>query len=341
LSTVSFVHDQRQVRIVFGPGRLTSLPDELDRLGLRRVLLVATRYAARATEALADRVVATVTDPRPHVPTNQVATARTTGTAARIDGLVAIGGGSAIGLAKAVALETGLPIVAVPTTYSGSEMTRMWGRTTGGRKETGRDVRVGPKLVIYDPDLLGTLPAATAAASALNALAHAVEALYAPDRTVFSDLAATAAVREIVGALYDVTPDPTRLLRGASLAGSSLDVTTMGLHHKLCHVLGGSLDLPHAQTHSAILPHVLGFNLGAVSVADRFEELGGTALPSRLQELARAFGVPGSLRALGMRRTAIDGVVDAVLRAPPANPMQLSKDTLRGVLERAWAGGPA
>lgn len=335
----AFVHDQRALRVVFGAGRLDELPEEVDRLELRRVLLVATRYADRARELLGERVVDVVTDPRPHVPVDEVAAATARVRTVGADGLVAVGGGSAIGLAKALALETGLPVLAVSTTYSGSEMTRVWGRTEAGRKQTGRDDRVAPRTVIYDPDLVAQLPRETAAASALNAVAHAAEALYAPDRSVLSDIAAAEAVRILTTSLAGSAP-PTDLLRGAYLAGTVLDLTTMGLHHKLCHVLGGSFDLPHAETHSIVLPQVLAFNLADPVLAIRFRDVGADDLPARVQQLASRYALPMSLREIGMSEAAIGEVVDAVVAAPPANPRAVEGTAIRALLRRAWAGEP-
>jgi maleylacetate reductase len=337
----SFTHDQRQVRVVFGTGQISSLGDEIDRLDLRRVQLIATRYAPVARQHLADRVVDEVLDPRPHVPMEQVGLAVDAGVRAGIDAVVAVGGGSSIGLAKMVARETGVPVVAVPTTYSGSEMTRMWGRTEGGRKQTGRDVRVGPRTVIYDPDLLVPLPPAVGVASAVNAVAHAVEALYAPDRSVFSDLVATEAVRSIMSGVAS-GHDVSQVLRGSCLAGSVLDTTTMGLHHKICHTLGGALDLPHAPAHSVVLPHVLALNLAVPEVAATFAEvMPGVDLPSRIRETCLAAGVPVALRDLGMARSAIAEMTRTVIAAAPANPYPLDERVVREVIERAWAGDGA
>ncbi|NIL84648.1 Maleylacetate reductase [Rhodococcus fascians] len=337
IGPVSFVHDQRPVRVVFGAGRIGALADECDHLELTRVLLIATRYSTAAQTLLGDRVVATVTDPRAHVPVDQVHETLDLVERSGVDGVVAVGGGSSVGLAKAVALGTGVPILAVPTTYSGSEMTRVWGRTEGGRKQTGRDLRVAPRTVIYDPDLVAGLPTVTAAASAINAVAHAAEALYAPDRTALSNLAATEAIRVVTATLTGAL-DPTALLRGAYLAGVVLDQTTMGLHHKLCHVLGGAFDLPHASTHSVVLPHVLAYNLGDPAVAERFAAAGAHDLPAVVRRLGSRHGVPTSLRELGLSVSSLDEVMNTVLAVPPVNPRPVGADAVRGVLCGAFSG---
>ncbi|MDF1506490.1 iron-containing alcohol dehydrogenase, partial [Roseisolibacter sp. H3M3-2] len=191
------------------------------------------------------------------------------------DPLLAVGGGSAVGVAKAVALAGGPPVAAVPTTYSGSEMTPIWGLTRDGAKETGRDERVRPRAVLYDPLTTLDLPARVTGPSALNAAAHCVEALYAPDAGPVTALLAAEGLRAIAGALPGVLRAPadvagrTALLYGAWLAGLALGASTMGVHHKLCHVLGGSFGLPHAETHAVVLPHAAAFNAGAAPEALR------------------------------------------------------------------------
>jgi maleylacetate reductase len=338
-AAAAFVHDQRALRVVFGNGGLAALADEADRLDMRRILVVGSRFAGRASEVLGERVLDVVSDPRPHVPVDQVHETLGRVRRARVSGVVAVGGGSAIGLAKAVALETGVPIIAAPSTYSGSEMTRVWGRTEGGRKQTGRDERVAPRTVVYDPALPAALPRETAAASVLNAVAHAAEALYAPDRSVLSDLAAAEAVRVLMTTLAR-SPEPARLLRGAYLAGTALDLTTMGLHHKLCHVLGGAYDLPHAQTHSIVLPHVLSYHLADPVLSARFGAAGAGDLPARVRRICSAYGVPTALRDVGMPEAALDEVAAAVVSAPFANPRPVDAEELRALLRRAWAGAP-
>ncbi|MGH3976944.1 MAG: maleylacetate reductase, partial [Pseudonocardiaceae bacterium] len=255
-----FVYEALPMRVRFGTGSLSKLPDELDDLGLRRVLVLCSPgqedTAALVAEALGDRSVGILAEAVMHVP--QEIAQRATGEAIRVgaDGCVAVGGGSAIGLGKAIALDHGLPIVAVPTTYAGSEMTPVWGLTAEGRKTTGRDPRVLPRSVVYDPDLTHSLPAAMSVTSGINAIAHAVEALYAPDATPIISLMAEDGVRALAAALPRIAADPadhaarSEALYGSWLCGACLGATTMSLHHKLCHALGGTLNLSHAQTHT-------------------------------------------------------------------------------------------
>jgi len=229
--------------------------------------------ADQATESLGPLARATFAGARMHVPTETVDAACRALDEAGADGCVAVGGGSTVDLAKAVALQTGLPYVAVPTIYAGSEMTPIWGLTDSNRKRTGRDPKVLPRTVIYDPDLTFELRSSVSGVSGINAIAHAVEALYAPDTSPVISLFAQEGTRCLAEALPRIVDDPSDLearslaLRGVWMCGSCLGSTTMSLHHKLCHVLGGTLDLPHAPTHAVILPCVAAFNLASHSAA--------------------------------------------------------------------------
>lgn len=347
-TSTHFVHQQRQMRVVFESGSLGKVADETDRLGFKRIVLIASRrYRSRLTDSLGERVAGVVDQPVMHVPAEQVEKVEELATAVDADGAVAVGGGSAVGLAKALALRTGIPVVAAPTTFSGSEMTRVWGITTSGKKTTGRDEIVAPKTVLYDPELLITLPAHTAVPSAFNAIAHAVEALYARDRTPITDLYAMegiAALAIAIPRLADGDPHAAaEALYGAWLCGLCLDNTSMGLHHKLCHALGGTLGLPHAQTHTAVLPHVLAFNAPAASdaMAMLCDTL-STADPANfLLNLASYSGATTALSDVGMRLEDIDSVADHVLAAPYANPRETTKVDLISLLHQVATGAPA
>jgi alcohol dehydrogenase class IV len=267
------------------------------------------------------------------------------------DVLVAIGGGSATGLAKAVALTTGLPVLAVPTTYAGSELTPIWGLTDGSVKTTGRDPRVLPRTVVYDPALTVSLPAGLTAASGMNALAHLVEALYAPDLAPETARVARAGVADLVAGLRGAVPHPddldarSRALRGASAAGLCLGATTMGLHHKLAHLLGGAYRLPHAGLHSALLPQVAAFNAAAaadalqpVAAAVAGEDTDGRYAGALLFGLATELGAPTSLRELGLPSDALDPMADAAAALAVANPAPLDRAALRRMLQAAFDG---
>jgi maleylacetate reductase len=340
------------MRISFGSGALQHVPELLDEAGLRRILVLSTPRTGdldgRLPALLGHRFEGLCTEAREHVPESVVRQASQTAAAAGADGCLAIGGGSVIGLAKALALRDGLPYVAVPTSYAGSEMTPIWGVTHEGRKRTGRSPSVHPRAVAYDVDLTLSLPVPTSVASAMNAIAHAAEAIYAPDTSPFISMLAEEAVRRIVAALPRIAAEPTDAharsdaLYGAWLAGICLGSTTMSLHHKLCHVLGGTLDLPHAQTHTVVLPHVLAFNAQAAHshLAPLAEALHTTNPASSLQQLAWRLGAPRSLRELGMHARDLDAIASAVLAEPYANPRPVDRDGVDAVLRSAFDGLP-
>ncbi|MER7133433.1 maleylacetate reductase, partial [Streptosporangium saharense] len=266
------------------------------------------------------------------------------------DGCVAVGGGSTVGLGKALALRRGLPVLALPTTYAGSEMTPIWGLTENAEKRTGRDPAVLPRSVVYDPDLTMTLPAAVSVTSGINALAHAVEALYAPDGSPVVAAMAERGVRDLATALPLLADDPgdragrRAALCGAWLCGACLGATTMGLHHKLCHVLGGMFDLPHAETHAIVLPHVAAHNLPAAPEADAAlrRALDTDDVPAALADLtalATRLGAPGGLKELGVVEDDLPKVADEVLARPYANPWPVGRRDLLELLHAAHRGG--
>jgi alcohol dehydrogenase class IV len=264
---LSFEYGALPVRVIFGLGiadrKLTGVINDL---GVRRALVIATEreelLARRLVAPFAERVAGVFTDVRPHVPMEAAEAARGAVARYRADALLSIGGGSTTGTAKAVALTTGLPIVAVPTTYAGSEVTPVWGVTENGRKTTGSDPRVLPRVVLYDPRLSATLPPALSVVSGLNAVAHCVEAFWAPRANPVTSLMAEEGLRALAAGLRGVVRDPADLkarsgvLYGAWLAGTAFATAGSGLHHRICHVLGGAYDLPHAETHAVVLPHV-------------------------------------------------------------------------------------
>jgi maleylacetate reductase len=348
----SFTYRAPPMRVALGAGLLSSLPDEVTELGLGCVLVLCSpeqeETGRAAAAALGERSAGVLPEARMHVPIEVAKRAAARAAQLGADGCVAIGGGSAIGLGKAIALTRGLPVVAVPTTYSGSEMTPVWGLTENGRKRTGRDERALPVSVLYDPELTLTLPVALSATSGMNALAHAVEALYAPDASPVVSLMAEESVRALASALPRVVDDSADLdaradaQYGAWLGGACLGATRMSLHHQLCHALGGTLDLPHAATHTVVLPHALAYNAPAAQEAMTAlsRALGGAADPAQaLWELAGRLGAPRSLRELGMRRQDIAPVAEQVAAGAYANPREVTRTGVERLLTAAWTGG--
>jgi maleylacetate reductase len=334
-------------RVVFGVGSIGRLAAELDALGLARPLILTTPGRATALtsvlEHLWSRAVGVCDKAALHVPIDRVRAAVAQVDRLAPDSLLAVGGGSAVGLAKAVALERRLPIVAVPTTYSGSEMTSIWGVTDGEVKRTGRNASVAPRLVIYDPTLTLSLPPAVAAASGMNAIAHAVEAMYAANASPAATTAAEEALRSLARALPAIVARPDDLdarelaLRGAHAAGVALELASMGLHHKICHVLGGTFGLPHAETHAAVLPHVVRFNAPAVpeAMARIAAALGVVDPAAGLAELGHSLGLTMSLEALGFRLEDVDRAAELVAASAYANPRPATVDDVRALLRSA------
>lgn len=345
-----FIHEQTPVRVVFGAGSIAHLADEAARLGLRRALAISTPrkifLAERVVEMLGERAAGVYAHAAMHVPLAAAEAARAEAARLGCDGYVAIGGGSTIGLAKAIALESGLPIIAIPTTYSGSEMTAIWGVTAEGEKRTGRNERVRPRVVIYDPELTLSLPTAIAAPSGMNALAHCVEALYAVDASPIVQLMAEEGIRALSRSLPIVVREPENLegrslaLYGAWLAGAALGAATPGLHHKLCHLLGGSFNLPHAEVHTIILPHAAAYNAPAApdALARVARAMGAADAPGALFDLAASLGAPTALRDIGMRFEDLDRAADLALRSPYPNPAPLTRDGIRQLLDDAYYG---
>jgi maleylacetate reductase len=346
----AFTHHAPATRVRFGAGALTHLADEVDAVGLAQVLVICgpthEDLGRRVADLLGERAVALLPEARMHVPHEVARSAVDVAVSTGAEGCVAVGGGSAIGLGKAVALELGLPLVAVPTTYAGSEMTPVWGLTEDGVKRTGRDPRVQPVAVVYDPVLTVAMPLDLTVTSGLNAVAHAVEGLYAPDGSPVTALMAEEGVRAFAAALPALASDGRDVdargeaLYAAWLCGSVLGATTMGLHHKLCHVLGGTLGLPHAATHAVVLPHVVAFNAAAAPgmVAALGRALGATDPAGRLWDLAGDLGAPRALRDLGMAHADVRRVAGLAVESPYANPRPVTRDDLEVILRAAWTG---
>jgi len=351
-----FTYTAQPSRVVFGAGALQQLAAEIERLGARRALVLSTpeqaALAERVAVLLGERAAGVFAQAVMHVPIETARAARDEARRLGADCAVAVGGGSTTGLGKAIALEStldsGLPIVAVPTTYAGSEMTPIYGLTEGGLKKTGRDPRVLPKAVIYDPELTLTLPVGLSVTSGLNAIAHAAEGLYAFDGNPITALMAEEGIRATAAALPRLVREPHDLearsdaLYGAWLCGGVLGAVAMGLHHKLCHTLGGSFNLPHADVHTVVLPHALAYNAAAAPEAmARIARALGTHDAARgVFDLAAANGAPTSLRQIGMPADGLDRAAELAAQTPYPNPRPLERAALRALLQRAFEGLP-
>lgn len=338
-------------RVVFGAGAVASVAAEVDRFGASRVVLIDGLFndplRARIEADLAGRHAGTITEVAQHVPAEVAARALSQSRAVNADGLLALGGGSATGLAKAIALETGVPILAIPTTYAGSEMTPIWGITAAGRKTTGSDPRVLPRTVVYDPELVLSLPLRVGAASGMNAMAHCVEALWTPAANPVTDAVAGDGMARLARGLRATNADPDDLearvetLRGAWLAGTALAVGGTGLHHKLCHVLGGSFGLPHADVHAAVLPWVVDYYRDAApaALARIAAALDADDAVTGLQDLAHGLGLGGGLAGLGLLEAALDEAAAQAIEVAPQTPRPIDRAGIREVLGNAFTDG--
>jgi maleylacetate reductase len=355
--SLAFTYEQLPARIVFGAGARRHVGAELAHLGAGRMMLIAdgaaTRFADDVAASLGETPALRWDEVAQHVPSELAERARHAAGAHRADAIVCVGGGSATGLAKAIALTHRIPIVAVPSTYAGSEQTTIYGVTGGRHKATGKDPIVQPRTVIYDVELTLGLPTSVTGPSAFNALAHAVEALYAPGCNPVTSALALDGVRAVHASLPKVMQRPddvdarSELLYGAYLCGVALGATGAGLHHKLCHVLGGMFGLVHADAHSVVLPHAIAFNAPVLpgEMARLSDALGapGGDPAGALWDLAVASQVPTSLAALhgttgALTRDELPSAATAAAAEITANPRPFTDADLLGIYQRAFDG---
>lgn len=347
---LTFDHTFHQQRILFG--RDTAVSDTvraLEDLGAKRTLLIHGASATDLADSVAKQVsiAARIDDVVQHVPSDRADAATEIAEAQGVDAIVSIGGGSATGLAKIVALRRSIPIVAVPTTFSGSEATSVWGLTTDGRKETGSDSRVLPNTIVYDARLTSTLPQELVVTSGLNALAHAVDGLWAPNANPINQALGAEGTRHLIPGLRALATDPMdeeareHALLGAYLAAVAFASAGSAMHHKICHVLGGAYNLPHAAMHAVVLPYVAEFNMAAAPHAEErvSEALGGGPAAAGLWNLRSELGAPPSLAAVGLEQSDIPEAATLILSAiPPSNPRPVTLEDITRILTAAWAG---
>ncbi|WP_040167245.1 maleylacetate reductase [Microbacterium gorillae] len=349
---ITFTHTTLGQRVLFGTGdAVANVATAVGDLDAARVLIIADAFAKELADEIADRltVVARIDDVVQHVPIERADAAEKIAADADVDAIVSIGGGSATGLAKIVALRTGVPIVAVPTTFAGSEATNVWGLTEGNRKTTGSDDRVLPHTVVYDAALSAGMPAHAAVASGLNAVAHAVDGFWAPRADPINAALGTEGLRALAPGLRALVADGEdidareRVLYGAYLAAVAFASAGSGMHHKICHVLGGAYGLPHAEMHAVVLPYVVAFNAPAApEAAARISDvLDGAPAAEGLWQLGRDLGSPVALRDLGFDDADIPEAARLCAEAIPAsNPRPVSVAELEALLRAAWAGTP-
>jgi alcohol dehydrogenase class IV len=345
-----FVHDTLPQRVCFGSGEAAAhLTAQAAELGATRIMLIAAKSEMRLAETIAGDLPVALRhdDVVMHVPVEVAERARAAAAANGVDALVSVGGGSTTGLAKAIAMTTGLPIIAVPTTYAGSEATPVWGLTEGAKKTTGIDAKVLPRVIVYDAALTTSLPVDMSVASGLNALAHCVDSLWGPNADPINAAFAAEGIHSLSEGLPRVVADPMDLggrehaLYAAYLSAAAFASAGSGLHHKICHVLGGKYNLPHAQTHATVLPYVLAFNAPAAPDAERriAAALGSATAIDGLVALKQELNAPHALADYGFTEGSIAEAAEAILPSVPAsNPRPVTVDDLNTLLRAAQAG---
>lgn len=350
MQRLEFTYQARPGRVVFGAGSLQHLEREVLLLNAERALILCSPEQRHTGEAVAQllghRAVDIFDRAVMHVPIELAKEARTRAQTLKADCAIAVGGGSTVGLGKAIALDSGLPVLAIPTTYAGSEMTPIYGITEAGLKKTGTDIRVLPKTVIYDPDLTMTLPTALSVTSGINAIAHAAEALYSRDANPVTSLMAEEGIAALARALPGIVADPSNVharseaLYGAWLCGTVLGSVGMALHHKLCHTLGGSFNLPHAQTHTIVLPHALAYNRHAAPEAMKriARAIGADDAALGIYALAKATGAPVALKDIGMNAEDVSKAAEIASANPYWNPRPIERDAIRALIQDAFDG---
>jgi maleylacetate reductase len=349
LASPGFLYAAAPARVQFGQGRSKALGAELDHLGVSRVLAACTRGGegrySSVIAALGARRAGVFAQAQPHCPEAVAEAALDAFVTARADGVVTIGGGSTIGLGKVIAARRKVPFIAIPTTLSGSEMTALYGMKIGQEKRTWTDPNARARSVIYDPDLTATLPKHETATTGMNCLAHCIEALYPAQPNPIAVLLALDGIRVLHTALPRViesndVESRAGALYGGFLGGLLVSMVGIGLHHKICHVLGGHFDLPHGETNSVILPHVVAFNAPALPgvINDVARAIGTSDVVAATFALAERIGAPTSLRELGLAYSDLDPVAEEIAANATVNPRPVSADDIRALLRDAWEG---
>jgi len=281
-----------------------------------------------------------------HVPESTVAKALSAVQECMADGIVAFGGGSALDTAKAVSDRSGKPIIAIPTNFSGSEVTWNYGLTVDGVKRTMRNRSVLPVSVLYDPSLIVTLPARVAVCSGINAVAHAVEAIYAPHANPLTHALAETGIRKTIDGLRGFVASggssidaAESCFAGSWLCGEVLSQVGMGLHHRICHVLGGTYGLPHAEVHTVMLPYTVEWNVKFAPALLAFDSIfPGTSFAKGIADFSISHGAPASLGELGLAEGQIAEVAALALSSPVDNPRPTTQAELEALIGRAYAG---
>lgn len=347
---MEFVYNANPSRVIFGPGSRAKVGEELERLGISRAIVLSTpdqsALAAEIAKTVGGQVGIMYPGAVQHTPTEVTESALLAVSSVRADGCLSIGGGSTTGLSKAIAYRLDLPQVIIPTTFAGSEMTPILGQTENGRKTTLSDPKVLPETVIYDPELTVTMPSFISGPSGMNAIAHSVEALYAKDRNPIISMMAESSIGALGKALPVLMENPTdteahsQALYGAWLAGVCLGAVGMAIHHKICHTLGGTFNLNHADIHALMIPYTSAYNREAApeAMAAIARALGTTDGPVGIYELTQKAASKRSLAEMGLSEADLDKATDIALENPYYNPRPITREGIRDMLQAAFEG---
>jgi maleylacetate reductase len=333
------------IRVVTGPGCLEQLAAECERLGVRRVLVV-TSDSSRATAARSRTILGEAwggefSDVVAHVPAAHANAVVATAQEIRADSVVTFGGGSATGLGKIVALALGLPLVAVPITYAGCEMTALYGVTTDRGFETGTNDRTRPRAVFHDAELSLTLPPAATADSGFDAIGGCLDVLWQPAAPAAGVALARDGLRRLWATLPSLVNDPFDVtlrqaaLEGARAGGGALDVSGPGLYRRLSWALAALRPVGPARLSGWLLPRLAAFHADGWDAA-ALHCVAGDARPSDLlAELGERLGLIVDPAALGYGFDDLGRATARVAADPPPSPVPLSEQALREVLTAA------
>lgn len=337
-------------RVVFGENSTLKLCDEVRLLGGSRALIACTKNMVsrmdHVIDGLGENCVGIFDGVEPHCPEHVAMAALQMFKDKKADVIVAVGGGSTIGVGKAITLRTGVPFIVVATTPCGSESTPIHGMLIGNKKKTGRDPKVIAKTSIYDPVLTTSMSAHHTATIGMNSLAHCVEALYANVKSPISDLMAINGIKALITGILGSVKNPNDLgyraqvLYGGMLSGYCVTLAGIALHHKLCHVLGGHHGIPHGESNSVILPYAVAYNETAApdAMAKIKDAMNTNSASGGIYDFATEIGVPKSLKELGMSEEDLDAAARETVKTTPYNPKPVDVKSVREMLQQAYEG---
>lgn len=337
-------------KVVFGENAALKLKDEISALGGARVMIACSKgmrgRIEHVIEALGDMCVALYDGAEPHCPEAVAMAAIDLFKEKKCDIIVAVGGGSTIGIGKAIALRTDAPLIVVPTTPCGSESTPIYGMLIGNTKKTGRDAKVIARTSIYDPALTTSMSAHHTATIGMNSLAHCVEALYGQSASPISDLYAAEGIKALTKGLRGSLADGndlaarSQVLYGGMLSGYCVTLAGIAIHHKLCHVLGGHHGIPHGESNSVILPYAVAYNETAAPKAMEkiMAAMGTDSASGGIYDFATEMKVPKSLKELGMKESDLDIAAEETVRTTPYSPKPAQVKSVREMLQQAYEG---